>query len=61
MSNVSIPTGDGTMGAYLAIPQTAGPWPGVLVVHDALGMTKPTAADARLRIEPFFNKHLASR
>lgn len=28
------------MSAYLAVPDTDGPNPGVLVIHDALGMTK---------------------
>ncbi|WP_199429233.1 dienelactone hydrolase family protein [Qaidamihabitans albus] len=42
----SIPVADGTIGGYIATPQPeiAGPapWPGVVVVHDAFGMTRDT-------------------
>ena len=36
---VTIPRVLGDMTAYLARPGGDGPWPGVLVIHDALGMT----------------------
>jgi len=38
MSDVVIRTGYGEMPAYLAVPDGAGPWPGVVVVHDFGGM-----------------------
>lgn len=39
MPEITIDRPDGPMQTYLAVPGGRGPWPGVVVVHDALGMT----------------------
>src|ERR1700740_781388 len=39
MTNTSYDCPAGPLPAYQAVPSSDGPWPGVVVVHDALGMT----------------------
>lgn len=39
MGEVRIPAGDGDVPAYVATPAVPGPWPGVVVLHDAMGMS----------------------
>lgn len=39
MKRLEIPTKSGLMPAYLATPEGPGPFPGVVVIHDALGMS----------------------
>jgi carboxymethylenebutenolidase len=39
MGDITIPASQGQARAYLAQPPGVGPWPGVIVIHDAFGMT----------------------
>ena len=39
MGDVTMGTRYGQMPAYVATPSGAGPWPGVVVVHDFAGMS----------------------
>jgi len=46
VSNVSIPTLRGGLRGYLAKPTVDPPWPGVVVIHDAVGMTPDLRSQA---------------
>ena len=39
MAEVIIPSLQGALTTYVAVPTSDGPWPGVVVIHDAAGMT----------------------
>ncbi len=39
MADVRFPASQGELRGYLARPAGAGPWPGVVVIHDVFGMT----------------------
>jgi carboxymethylenebutenolidase len=38
-----VPHGAGTLGVHVEVPEGAGPWPAVVVIHDAAGLTADTA------------------
>lgn len=39
MPDLTFPSGDKQLAAYVAVPEGPGPWPGVVMLQDALGMT----------------------
>jgi carboxymethylenebutenolidase len=46
MSEISISTRHHQLKGYLATPKGKGPWPGVIVLHDVLGLTDVTRGHA---------------
>jgi carboxymethylenebutenolidase len=46
VADVMIATSRGDLPGYLAVPTTPGPWPGVVVLHDILGMSRDLKAQA---------------
>ena len=46
MADVTIPVRGGVPAYLAALPQRPGPWPRVVVVHDALGMTRDLRSQA---------------
>ena len=46
MTQTTIEGGHGDLPLYLATPAGAAPWPGVVVIHDAMGMGQDTRNQA---------------
>jgi len=46
MPNTTYPASTGKLRGYLATPATPGPWPGVVVIHEAFGLTDDIRAQA---------------
>ena len=65
MPDITYPTADGHVPGYLATPRGEGPWPGVVVVQDVLGLTSDLkritdrfAANGYLALAPaLYNGH----
>jgi carboxymethylenebutenolidase len=46
MTTISIRVATGELSTYIATPAGVGPWPGVVVIHDALGMSHDVRTQA---------------
>lgn len=46
MSDISIPVGGRALPGYLAVPEGEGPWPGVVIVFEAMGANADMRAQA---------------
>jgi carboxymethylenebutenolidase len=62
--DTSYPVGEGRVAGYLAVPEGPGPWPGVVIVQDVLGLTKDLkritdrfAANGYLALAPALYSH----
>src|SRR5260370_18617569 len=47
MTDINVETPNGSIDAVLEIPSGEGPWPGVVVIHDAFGLREPHREIAR--------------
>lgn len=47
LTRISVPTTSGPIPADLVVPEGAGPWPGVVVVHDAFGLSEDIRHNAK--------------
>ena len=61
MTTIEIDTPDGPIDALLSIPPGTGPWPGVVVIHDAFGLLEAiheaervTSGEIRVSVAHFF-------
>lgn len=46
MPDIRYPVGDSAASGYLAVPSAPPPWPGVVVIHEAFGLTDDIRAKA---------------